>query len=84
METIAKWCGDKNQRAKLQNSYLTVGVFLVIVAGLISLVNADLGHRIVVFGGGSLAIFAINAVVWSIIDLIISPKIKSAIAKRRR
>ena len=59
--SIDKWKTTKNERQKLQHAYLVSAMLIVLVAGVISLFNASLGHNVVklaLIAGGT---FLVNA-----------------------
>lgn len=77
VETIKKiikdWNSNYSERQKLQHAYLVVGVGGIVVAGLFSLVSADLGQQILSVALGALAIFVINMLFWAlVIGLVVS------------
>lgn len=85
----AEWNGDRNQRTKLQRAYITIAVLLSIVAGMFVLVNTDVSRALVLSAVGIAGVYIANAVMWLLLDSIVSPKLpnpeaKSARAPRRK
>ena len=72
---MGNWLANKNQRAKLQQIYATLACVLIVIAGLITLINAEVGHVVVKIGLFAAAIFVTNAIVWSLTDAFIAPRI---------
>lgn len=65
---IQEWNKNTNDRQKLQHAFLAAAVTLTLIAGLVSLTNADLGHSIVkiaIFAG---AVYLANAIMWSFLS----------------
>lgn len=62
------WNAATSERQKLQHAYITLTVIGVLAAGLISLVNPKLGHRVVVAALFAFAIFLANAFVWNFLQ----------------
>ena len=76
------WNSSKSERQKLQHSYLVLAVITIFVAGLISLVNADFGHTVVLYGFAATVIFLVNGVVWNLVHSIILSKLSSKPRKK--
>ena len=74
---LINWNSTKNERQKLQHSYIAITVIVIFVAGVISLFNAKNGHRIVFIALFSFGAYLANAVVWNLIQSSISSKIPS-------
>ncbi|HEX6257911.1 MAG TPA: hypothetical protein VFZ48_00355, partial [Candidatus Saccharimonadales bacterium] len=68
----------------LQHVYLMIAAVLLVVAGLASLLNSELGHTLVAYSLGALGIFTINAVVWAIIYTAINSNRRAPAAKRTK
>lgn len=66
--TLRKWNADKNERQKLQHTYLVLTVAIVLTAGVASLFDGRLGQGIVQLALIALGAFAVNAVVWSLLQ----------------
>ncbi len=73
--SLEVWNSTKNERQKLQYSYLVLAIIVIFVSGLISLVNADLGHTAVLFGLFAFAVFVANGIVWNLVNAIILSKL---------
>lgn len=72
---IEVWNSSKSERQKLQHTYLVLAVVTIFVAGFISLVNANLGHTIVLYGFAAIVIFIANGVVWNLVHSIVLSKL---------
>lgn len=75
--SLNKWNATKTERQKLQHSYIVLAFAIVLLAGIISLFNANLGHQVVLIALGSLAAFAANAVVWNLLKSALIEKLSS-------
>lgn len=67
-ELLQNWNKKHDSRAKLQHTYLVVAVALVVLAGLIGLVNMNMGQQLLAIALVSAAVFLINAVAWALLE----------------
>lgn len=67
-QSLSQWQSRTNERVKLQHTYLAVAIGLLLVAGIIGLVNHNLGQNILAAAIVSATIFIINAVTWSLLQ----------------
>ena len=44
---LNNWNATTTERQKLQHTYLVVSIVMVFVAGIVSLLNAEVGHEVV-------------------------------------
>lgn len=65
---LESWNTSTGERQKLQHSYLVIAVIVVFGAGLVSLINAELGQDIVKIALFAVAVFLANAVVWNLLQ----------------
>lgn len=77
LDSLTEWNRSKTERQKLQHTYLGLTIIVIFAAGLVSLINADLGHSLVLYGIGALVIFIVNGVVWNLLNSIILSKLAS-------
>jgi len=80
--SIDKWKTTKNERQKLQHAYLVLVAVIVLLAGIISLFDAALGHTVVklaLVAGGA---FLVNAIAWNLLQSSIIEKLPTK-SKRR-
>ncbi len=68
---VHEWNETTDSRKKLQHTYLTATVVLVVAAGIIGLINYDLGQKILLAAFISLVVFVINAVVWALVQSLV-------------
>jgi hypothetical protein len=66
--SLNAWNATKSERQKLQHGYLALALFIVLLAGIVSLFKASYGHDLVVVALGVLITFAINAIVWNLLQ----------------
>lgn len=66
--SLAAWDTKTSERVKLQHAYIVVAVVLLVVAGVIGLMNRELGQNILVVAIISAAMFLANAVAWSLLQ----------------
>jgi NADH:ubiquinone oxidoreductase subunit 6 (subunit J) len=67
-DTLVDWNKSTSERHKLQHAYVALSVALLLVAGLIGLLDNELGKRIASLAVVALAVFVVNAVVWSLLE----------------
>ena len=67
-ETLVTWNSKNDERAKLQQAYIAIAVIMLIVAGLVGLLNRDLGQNLLLIAIISAGMFLVNAVVWSLLQ----------------
>lgn len=75
---LKDWNTDTDNRGKLQQAYVVGGVSLLIVAGLVGLVNYELGQLLLHLALIAIAIFFINAIVWGLLTAFVLLKLGSA------
>lgn len=67
-QTLESWNSTTTERAKLQHTYIGAAGVLLLVAGVIGLMNRELGQNILAVAVVLAAIFIANAVVWSLLQ----------------
>ncbi|CAN5602735.1 hypothetical protein BH23PAT1_BH23PAT1_0720 [soil metagenome] len=75
---LKDWNLKHSERQKMQHAYLSVGIAGVVVAGLFSLVNAELGQRILSIALAALAVFVINMLFWALMFGLVISKLPAA------
>ena len=73
--TLSEWNTSTSERSKLQHLYITVAVILIIAAGVVGLLNQDLGQQILGIAIMAAGIFLINAVAWALLQSFVLLKI---------
>lgn len=68
IETLERWNKTKNERQKLQHTFIVLSIVVVVLAGLVSLVNDDIGHAVLLVALVSFAAFCVNAIVWNLLQ----------------
>ena len=66
--SLTTWDAKTGERVKLQHAYIIVAVVLLVVAGVIGLMNRELGQNILIVAIISAAMFLANAVAWSLLQ----------------
>lgn len=83
-KALKDWSESTNDRTKVQHIYLLLTAGLIILAGLVSLLNPELGRLIVGMALATLVIFAANGVIWSLLYTFLHPQeVPKSIKKRR-
>lgn len=66
MDILRTWNKSTTERAKLQHVYIVIVIIVTLVAGLISLINTQLGRQFITVAGVLIVAFVVNAVVWAL------------------
>lgn len=78
---LTEWNKNTNERAKLQQAYVAIVITGVVVAGIITLLNPNLGHTIIVFTGFLFVAMVANAVVWALLKTFVVDRLKQRRSK---
>lgn len=85
MKTVSKslqqWYQAYDARQKLQHAYLASAIALVVAAGIIGLINYDLGQRILLGAFVCIVVFVVNAVAWALLHSFVLMRIPQTDAK---
>ncbi|MBC7565013.1 hypothetical protein H7100_02145 [Candidatus Saccharibacteria bacterium] len=76
------WNTKTNERQKLQHVYLVIIVAGILIAGVVTLVNADLGHNIVLVALFAIVVYVANAVVWNLLKAGLLSKIPTRLKRK--
>ena len=67
-DTLIAWNTKHSERAKLQHAYIAIAAVLLVVAGVVGLMNRELGQNILVISILSAGMFLANAIAWSLLQ----------------
>jgi cell division protein FtsW (lipid II flippase) len=81
-EYIRKWNTTKTEREKLQSIFFVLGSTIVLLAGLMTFINAEVGYAMVTVGLVLLAVFIINGVSWHLLSSIFLSKLATRSKKK--
>ena len=84
IDYLYEWKKNTSERQKLQHIYISAAILILIIAGLISLIDAPLGRDAARFAVLSVGIFVANAVVWSLVDSMLLKRIPTRTRKKRK
>lgn len=82
IEFLRKWNTTKTERQKLQDTYLLLGVVIIVISGLITFLNVKLGYTLVMIGLTLLGAYVMNGIAWHLLSSIILSKISSRPKKK--
>lgn len=68
IESLKVWSTTTDTRQKLQHTYVTSALVLILGAGIVGLINYDLGQKILLAAFICVAIFIANAVTWALLQ----------------
>lgn len=67
MDVLRAWNKSTPDRVKLQHVYIAIIIAVTVVAGLVSLINAQLGRQLITVAGIALVAVIANALTWALI-----------------
>jgi hypothetical protein len=67
-ESLTTWHTRNSDRAKMQQTYIALAIVLLLAAGVIGLLNHELGQNILAVAIVCAGMFLVNAVVWSLLQ----------------
>lgn len=82
INALVEWNRNSSDREKTQHIYLTITIISVLVAGLVSLIDAKTGQDILLVTAIGAFIFSVNAIVWALAESLIFGRL-SGRRKRR-
>lgn len=65
-DVLRAWNKSTPERVKLQHVYIAIIAVVTVVAGLVSLINVQLGRQFIAVAGVALVAFITNALVWAL------------------
>ena len=74
---LLEWNRTTDDRQKMQHTYFFIAVFVVLIAGLVSLLDSQAGQDLLIISVGAAGIFLVNAVLWSILDSVVIAKLSN-------
>lgn len=72
---IEEWNQHTSERAKLQHSYVVLAIASILIAGLVGLINYDLGQQLVALALICAGVFLANALAWALLSGLILVKL---------
>lgn len=76
-KALVQWKTKTTERQKLQSTYMAIAIISLIVAGLVGLIDNELGIDIAYVTVFSAVAFLLNAVIWHLIIENITDRIKT-------
>ncbi len=67
-ETLQKWNENYDNGAKLQSVYLAISISTLIIAGIVGLLNHDLGQNTLLISLVAFVVFLVNSVTWALLQ----------------
>ncbi len=77
-DALIEWSETTDGREQLQHAYVAAALSLVLVAGMLGLINYDLGQKILFVAILAAAMFFINAVAWALLQSFVLLKISAS------
>lgn len=82
MDVLNRWNTATGERQKLQHAYITLTITLILIAGVVSLVRADIGHNIMRFALIAISAFIVNAFIWNLLSSVVLSKLSARPKKK--
>lgn len=76
--SLIEWNKKHGERAKLQYAYFVAIIALVVVAGLMSLLNVELGRRLLALAAVTGIVWLVNAVAWALLQSFVLTRLSAA------
>lgn len=74
--TLNTWNSTTTDRNKLQHTYVMLAIVLLVAAGVMGLLNQDLGKQILAAAIAAAGVFLINAVAWALLQSFVLLRLK--------
>lgn len=80
---LEDWNTNTDSRQKLQHAYVTAACVLVLFAGIVSLINYELGQRILLAAILAIGLFFVNSVAWALLQSFVLLKLGASKATEK-
>lgn len=84
MDYLEKWNKQNDSIGKLQGAYAALAVIALLVAGLVGLINANLGQSILFLAFVLFMAFVGNGVVWALLQTFVVSRVEKPATKTRK
>lgn len=81
-DALRQWNRTNDRHTKLQYIYVVLAVGVLVLAGLIGLINYDLGQNLLKVSVALVGVFVVNAVAWALADSFIVSRLARRPPKR--
>lgn len=68
IKSLSEWNASHSERSKLQHGYIGLTVATILLAGLIGLIDYDLGQRLTALALLLLGVFFVNLITWTLLS----------------
>lgn len=82
IKSLIEWNETSSDRVKLQHAYVASAVLIVLLAGLVGLVNYDLGQQMTTVALLALGVFIVNLIAWTLLQGIVLMRLSAASTKK--
>lgn len=82
-ELLREWNKANNERVKLQYTYAVLAISFLVIAGLSSLINYELGMNILVLAFALTVIFFVNAIGWVLLDAFVLKRLPKSAPRKK-
>ena len=83
-EYIVKVLSRDNERKILQHVYVMISVVMLMIAGIIGLLNHELGLNLLLVAAALIGMFVVNAVLWAIVRTAADNYLSDELGKTRK
>ncbi len=87
LKSLRAWNESNTERVKLQHAYIAAAITAIVVAGLVGLVNYDLGQRLTAIALLVLGVFFVNLIAWTLLSGLVlasldAPSTRQSLSKK--
>lgn len=68
LNLLSEWERTTSSREKLQHAYLLTAIIFLFVAGIVGLINYELGQKLLLIAILAVGMFVVNAVAWALLQ----------------
>ncbi len=74
-DALTEWGNKTDSREKLQHAYVAAAIVLTIAAGILGLINYNLGQQVLFVAILSIGMFFVNSIAWALLQSFILLKL---------
>lgn len=83
-DLLRQWNARQSSFVKLQHAYVLVAVVSLVAAGIVGLINYNLGQSILFVATVAALVFIANGVIWAILNTFVITRLKKPVIKSPR
>ncbi|PID30667.1 hypothetical protein CR983_02430 [Candidatus Saccharibacteria bacterium] len=83
LKTLRQWNETRDERRKLQAGYVAFALLAILAAGLIALVDNQLGQKLAGFAMLAIGVYFVNLIAWTLLDGLVLVHLKKPTVRNR-